>query len=391
MSEPSPATAPMSLPALLSIGNFVVGMGAFVVIGVLVPIADDLRLDTAAAGWVMTAYALAYAVASPVLTALTGHIDRRMVLLAGFVVFIVGSLVCALAETAGVLYAGRALAAAGAGLYTPGAAAVAIASAPVEARGKVLATVFAGLTLAQVLGVPAGAWLGYTFGWRTAFFVVVGLGLVVTAILAVRLPAGIRVAPASLSSLGRVLVTPSVSLAILFTGTFLGGVYVVYTYLAPLVEAKLATGRSGVTVMLTVFGLGAVVGNVVGGFLTDRIGPSRTLLLLCGMQIVMMPIVSLLPYGLWLGAVVFFVWAVFGWSFMVPQQARIVSIAPADAQVILSLNSAIIYLAASVGSLIGGAVLAAQGLTALGPAGAAIMAFAIVHLVWSDRLAAKRG
>lgn len=391
MSQPSPATAPTSLPALLSIGNFVVGMGAFVVIGVLVPIADDLRLDTAAAGWVMTAYALAYAVASPVLTALTGHIDRRMVLLAGFVVFIVGSLVCALAETAGVLYAGRALAAAGAGLYTPGAAAVAIASAPVEARGKVLATVFAGLTLAQVLGVPAGAWLGYTFGWRTAFFVVVALGLVVTAILAVRLPAGIRVAPASLSSLGRVLVTPSVSLAILFTGTFLGGVYVVYTYLAPLVEAKLATGRSGVTVMLTVFGLGAVVGNVVGGFLTDRIGPSRTLLLLCGMQILMMPIVSLLPYGLWLGAVVFFVWAVFGWSFMVPQQARIVSIAPGDAQVILSLNSAIIYLAASVGSLIGGAVLAAQGLTALGPAGAAIMAFAIVHLVWSDRLAAKRG
>jgi predicted MFS family arabinose efflux permease len=108
------------------------------------------------------------------------------------------------------------------------------------------------------------------------------------------------------------------------------------------------------------------------------------------MQILMMPIVSLLPYGLWLGAVVFFVWAVFGWSFMVPQQARIVAIAPADAQVILSLNSAIIYLAASVGSLIGGAVLAAQGLTALGPAGAAIMAFAIVHLIWSDRLSAKR-
>lgn len=390
MTSPT-GRGPLSLPALLSIGNFVVGMGAFVVIGVLVPIAGDLRLDTAAAGWVMTAYALAYAVASPILTALTGRIDRRTVLLTGFVLFIIGSLLCALAATAPMLYAGRALAAAGAGLYTPGAAAVALASAPPEQRGKVLATVFAGLTLAQVIGVPAGAWLGYTFGWRTAFFAVVGLGVVVTAILAWRLPVGIRVAPASLASLGRVLAAPSLSLAILFTGTFLGGIYVVYTYLAPLVEAKLAAGRTEVTIMLTLFGLGAVVGNVLGGALTDRIGPSRTLLLLCVMQIVMMPIVTLLPYGLWLGALVFFTWSVFGWSFMVPQQARIVSISPADAQVILALNSAVIYLAASVGSLIGGAVLSSQGLTALGPAGAAIMAFAIVHLIGSDRLAGKRG
>ncbi|WP_141134323.1 MFS transporter [Jannaschia aquimarina] len=370
---------------LLSASNFVIGMGAFLVVGMLAPLARDMGMSPARAGWVMTSYAIGYALLSPLLVSLTGRFGRRRVLAAGMAVFAAGCAASALAPSEGALYAARVLAAAGAGMSTPVTAAVAAGLAPPEKRASVLAMVFFGLTLAQVLGVPAGSWVAYAFGWRAAFWLVTGLAVLAAVALWLRVPAGLRFQAVTLRDLGEVLSDGRLMLAILFTASFLGAIYVPYTYLSPLLEETMGLGRDGVTIALAIYGCGAVAGNLAGGVLADRLGPGRTLTLLAISQIPLMALISTLPWGLPSALTLFVVWALFGWSFIAGQQARLVGLAGARAPVALALNAAAIYVGAAVGAALGGWVVAAFGLRAVGLGGAVAALVAVVHIALSLR------
>ncbi|MEJ6405046.1 MFS transporter [Yoonia sp. 2307UL14-13] len=368
----------------LSAANFIIGMGAFVLIGMLTPISEGLGISPARTGWIMTTYALAYAVLSPVLVSLTGKVGRRRLLTFALGIFAAANLLSALAVNEAMLHTARILAAAGAGVLTPVTAAVASGLSNEEERGRVLAAVFFGLTLAQVLGVPLGSWIAYTFGWRAAFAMVFLLALPVVALLWQVVPAGLAFQVVSLRDLGQTLRNGRTMLAVLFTTTFLGGIYVVYTYLAPLLEDTMGYGRDGVTLVLIVFGIGAVGGNILGGWLADRIGPFRTLLFLACMQALIMPTMSLLPLpDLWL-FMIGGTWSIFGWSFMAAQQVRIIGMSPQSAPVVLALNAAAIYVGAAIGSAIGSAVISAYGLKALGVAGGLVALCAVVHIAVSE-------
>ncbi len=361
-------------------------MGAFLVIGALAPLARDMGLSPSQAGWVLTSYAIGYAILSPLLVALTGRFGRRRVLAAGMGLFALSCAASALAPSEGWLYAARVLGAAGAGMTTPVTAAVAGALAAPERRAKVLAGVFFGLTLAQVLGVPAGSWIAYAFGWRTAFWLVAGLSVAAAVLIWVRVPAGLSFQPVRLTDLGRVLAAPQLMLAILFTTSFLAGIYVPYTYTAPLLEEAMGLGRDGVTAALAVFGLGAVVGNVLGGWLADRVGPVRTLAMLACAQAVLMPLLALLPLPMPLAMALIFVWSVCCWSFLAGQQARLVGLSGPQAPVVLALNAACIYVGAAFGAALGGRVVDDWGLGLVGPVGGVMAVLALVHILASDRL-----
>jgi predicted MFS family arabinose efflux permease len=366
-----PQTLPPGLLPALALANFAIGMGAFVAVGILTPVAQGFGLTAPQAGWVMTVYALVYAVASPLLVAVTGAVDRRAVLLAGMAVFGLGALGSALAPAFGVLLGARAVMALGGGVVTPVAAAVVAGLTAPEARGRALATVFGGLTLAQVLGVPVGAWLGYSFGWPVAFAVVAVLCGAVAVVLALRVPKGISVPRPGLAVLGQVLRSGWRMAAVAFTVLFLGGIWCVYAFFGPLIEARLGLGRDGVSAMLVIFGLGAVAGNWLGGRLTDRIGSNRTLLLLCAAQAVLLPAVAGLSLPLPLMAVLVAGWSVCGWSFMAAQQARLAGLDAPRAPIMLALNAAAIYVAAAIGTFGGGLALDWTGsFAALGFAGA---------------------
>lgn len=367
---------------LLALANFVIGMGAFVVVGVLSPVAAAFDVDRAHAGALMSVYAATYAVASPLLVAATGRLDRRRLLTIGLALFALGALAAALAPSFALLLAARALMAVGGGLVTPVAASIGVALAGPGQQGRALSIVFGGLTFAQVLGVPAGAWLGYAFGWASAFAVVAALSLLGLAAIVVALPAGIAVPVASLASLGAVLRSWRLMLAIAFTTLFTGALYVCYTFLAPLLETLYGLSRDGVTGMLLLFGLGAVVGNAMGGRLTDRIGSARTLVLLCVAQSLLMPALTLPTWPLAIVGVLIFVWSVFGWSFMVPQQARLAALDPARLPVLFALNASAIYVGATLGSSVGGAVLKGLGLHALGLFGAALALLGLASLAF---------
>ena len=371
-----------SLPLYaLGAGNFVVGIGAFIVIGILVPMLQDLHLEKAQAGQVLTVYAIVYALTSPVLVALTGRFDRRDVLLAGLGLFALGSIVSALSGNFGLLLGSRVVAALGAALFTPVASAAGVGLAAPADRPRALGIVFGGLTLAQVAGVPLGSYLGYAFGWRSAFWAVVALSIVAIPTILVFVPRAISVPASSLATLGRVLASPPLMIAVAFTVLFMGGAYVVYTYIAPMMEARFALGPGGIMLFLIVFGVGAVVGNAIGAALTKRLGSVRTLALLAIGQIALMPALTLLPVGREMALVLTLVWSLGAWSFMVPQQARLVALAPAYQGLLLALNASAIYVGVSIGSSVGGLVLGqGSGFGMLGLAGAAIVVLALASL-----------
>lgn len=374
------------LIAVLSASNFVIGMGAFVVIGVLTPLARGLQVPPEVAGQLLTVYALSYAVLSPLLVSFTGRIGRRRVLTFGLSVFTLGAALSALSPSLSGLQGARILAAAGAGMFTPVAATVAAGLSPPETRARVLAAVFFGLTLSQVAGVPVGSALAYAFGWRWAFVAVAAVGVPCIWLVWHTVPAGLRFQPVSLRDLGRVLVTPPLMIAVLFTASFLGAMFVVFTYLAPMLEELVDFGPAQVTAALIVAGAAAVLGNLMGGWLADRLGPERTLILLSVALIGALSSLSLWPLPVWVVFAQVFLWNLFSWSFGAAQQVRLIRLDPAAAPVLLSLNAACIYIGAALGSAIGGAVLAGFGFAALGPVGAAMTALALLHLLASIRL-----
>lgn len=365
---------------ILMATNFVIGMGGFMVVGLLIPVAEDLNLTEAGAGWMMTSYALGYAVLSPLLVSVTGAVGRRRILALGLGTFALSALICAVAPGPGLLTAARVLAAAGAGLVTPVAAAVAAGLSPPDRRARALALVFSGMTLAQVIGVPAGGWLAYTFGWRSAFLTVAALSIPALWLIWTRIPAGLSFAAVSLTDLRRVLTHGPRMMAVGFTAAFMAAIYVPYTYLSAILSETMGYGRDGVALALIIFGIGAVFGNLAGGAVSDRIGPERTLTVLALAQMVIMPVFSLLPLSDIAVMSLLVVWALFGFSFMAAQQVRLISIDPPQAPVFLALNAAAIYVGAAIGSAIGGAVITQIGLTALGIAGGVVALSALVLL-----------
>ncbi|MEO0937314.1 MAG: MFS transporter [Pseudomonadota bacterium] len=380
---------PRLLVPALSASNFLIGVGAFVIVGLVEPMGADLDISVAQAGQLLTWYAVGYAILSPLLVALTGRIGRRKVMALGLSLFAVAALLSALAPGLLGLQAARILAAAGAGLFTPVAAATAAALYPEAQRARVLAAVFFGLTLAQVVGVPAGSWIAYTFGWRWAFWIAVALSVPCLALVWTQVPRGLSFQPVTLSDLGASMANARMMLAVLFTGSFLGAIYVLYTYIAPLLSQTMGFGRDGITLVLVLFGCGAVVGNILGGWMADRFGWYRTLTLLAGLQALLMPMFSLLPYPAPVLYAVAITWAVFGWSFMAGQQMRLIGLAGPRAPVVLALNAAAIYVGAALGSGLGAWVLETYGVIWTGLAAGLCALGALIHLQLSAAMTPK--
>lgn len=372
------------IPAL-SACNFVIGVGAFGIIGLVEPLGADMSLSTVQTGQLLTVYAIAYAVLSPLLVAYSGQVGRRRIMTAGFALFAVAALVSALAPNITTLNAARIVAAAGAGIFTPLSAAVAANLTPENQRAKVLAAVFFGFTMSQVAGVPASSWIAYTFGWRWAFGMVFALTLPCIWLIWTRVPVGLRFQPVGMRDLRDVIGDGRLMLAIGFTATFIGSQYVLFTYIAPLLSATMGFGRDGIALVLMISGFGAVAGNIMGGYLSDRLGWRITLTGLCIAQMCLMPAFSLLPVGQAMLFGLVFLWAMGSWSFMAAQQTRLINLAGHRAPVVLALNAAAIYVGAAIGSGVGAAMILGYGILSLGIGAGIGAAIALAHLTLSAR------
>jgi predicted MFS family arabinose efflux permease len=378
------------LLSLLALGNFVVGMGVFVVVGIMSPIAEGLAVSKSDASLVLTSYAIAYALLSPIGAALTGSLPRRTVLAAALGLFCVGSLLSAISTSLLTLTASRLLVAFGAALYTPLSAGVAVAVTSTENRGWALAKVFGGMTMAQVAGVPLGAWLAYRFGWQAPFFLSAALAAICTLVLIKAIPPSLQFPAGNVRATFRALGDFRLMVSVTFTATLMAAIYIVFTYFAPLIEMSAGSNPEARTLYLVLFGLGAMCGNYVGGYLSDRIGPLRTLMMVCAAHIVLLPLFSIMPWHPLILALLVVVWSSVAWSFMPPQQSRLAAIAPSGVALALALNAAMIYAGIAVGSTIAAMVLSRFGLEGLGISAGVMAAAAVAHLVWSERVARPR-
>lgn len=380
----------MALLILLSVGMLIVGFGAFGVLGVITPMSRDLALTPVGAGWIVSAYALAYAIGSPLGASLTGRLDRRTVLVIGMGLIAAGALLTAAASDAVVLYAGRIVLACGAGLYSPAAAGVAMMAVPPEQRGRALASVYAGLTISQVIGIPAASSIGFTIGWPWLFIGIAAVALMMAAALWLRVPVKIAVAPATLGDLARAMTDPRLAVAVLVTVTVMGAAWIPYTFLAPIIEEKTGGVPGTVATLLVVYGIGSVAGNALGGYLVDRIGANRTLLIAATGPLPMMAALTFLDWGPWLGGVILFLWALQGWTIGVSQQSRLVGLDPSRMQVLLSLNAACMYVGAAFGSTLAGIAKSLGGTPGIGLAAVGLGLVGLAHVALSLRLGGRR-
>jgi len=348
----------------LAVAAFAIGTEAFVIAGLLPVIAADLQISLAATGQLVTAYALTYAIGSPILAVTFNNLDRRAVLALALCCFIVGNLLAVVAGSAAMLLASRMLMAIGAGLCMPTALAVAVAISSPERRGRAIALVTSGLTVATVLGVPLGTWVGNHSGWRATFILVAALGAVALAGLLFGLPRGL---PRNTATLGQRLAVarrPSVLYALSITAFWGIGGFTVFTYLAvPLRDLGLSATE--ISLALLVSGIAAAIGNMLGGTLADRIGPVQTATL--GLVIMVMALtlqsitLKFLPpetaRPVFISLI--FLSGIGGWTFYPGQAANLVQIEPHAAMIALSLNASAMYLGFAVGGVLGGIVLTA--------------------------------
>ncbi|MEW9553990.1 MFS transporter [Nonomuraea sp. NPDC050783] len=367
----------------LAVGNFALGTGMFVTAGLLPPISADLGVSRSAAGQLMTVFALAYAVLSPVLAALTARLSRKRLLLLALGVFVAGNALTALAPTYPLVLATRVLAAAGAAMFTPTASGVASALSAPERRGRALALVIGGLSVSSALGVPLGTWLGGAAGWRATLWMVTGLGVVGLAWVAASVPE-VRIATsgrlkerfAPLAE-GRVLAVLATQLLMFAAG------FTAYTYIGSLFDLPL-------TAVLWAWGLGGVAGNQLGGRLTDVYGPRRMILIGLGASTVFLALIPVANLALPVALVWAFLWGALGWLVAPAQQFRTVAAVPDNVPIGLGLLSSAQYLGLFVAGLAGGVALDQYGrigVTALSAA-LALTALLVTLATYRERAAA---
>ncbi|MGW7482004.1 MFS transporter [Nonomuraea muscovyensis] len=340
----------------LALGNFAIGTGMFVTAGLLPPIAADLDVSRSAAGQVMTVFALAYAVLSPLLAALTARLSRKRVLLIALAVFVLGNTLTALAPTYPLVLATRVVAAAGAAMFTPTASGVASALTDPARRGRALALVMGGMTVSSAIGVPLGTWLGGASSWRATLWMVVGLGVVGFAAVAAVVPdvrlattAGLRGRFAPLRD-RRVLVVLATQL-LMFAAAFTA-----YTYIGSLFDLPL-------TAVLWAWGLGGVVGNQIGGRLTDQYGPRRMVLIALAASTGFMALIPVANLALPVALVWAFLWGALGWLIGPAQQYRTVAAVPDNVPIGLGLLSSAQYVGLFAAGIAGGVALDWYGRT----------------------------
>lgn len=266
---PSRARMPLAV-YILGLSVFALGTSEFMLSGLLPPIADDMDVSIPRAGLLISAFAIGMVVGAPLLAVATLRLPRRTTLIALISVFGLGQVAGALAPTYEVLFVSRVVSAfACAGFWAVGAA-VAIAMVPKTSRARAMAVMIGGLSIANVLGVPAGAFLGTHLGWRSAFWAVgaaSAVALVGVATLIPRIPL-----PERKPELRRELLIyrdRHVWLAIAITALAAGGVFCAFSYLAPLLTDVAGLDEGWVPTVLALFGVGALIGTVIGGRVAD--------------------------------------------------------------------------------------------------------------------------
>jgi predicted MFS family arabinose efflux permease len=381
---------PIALLAL-TLSAFAIGTTEFVIVGLLPTIAADLGVNLPSAGLLVSLYALGVAVGAPVLTALTGKIPRKTLLLSLMVLFTLGNLLAWKSPGYETLVVARILTGLAHGVFFSIGSTIATSLVPKDKAASAIAIMFTGLTVALVTGVPLGTFIGQHFGWRETFLAVSALGLVAFIGSLLYVPSTIKHSkPASLLQQVQVLGQPRLLLVYAMTAVGYGGSFIAFTYLAPILQQVSGFSAGAVGAVMLVYGVSVAFGNIWGGKLADKKGPVRALklifLLLSAVLLVLTftaphPVLVVITVLLW-GAVAF--GNVAGLQVYVVQQAE--HFTPRAVDVASGLNIAAFNLGIAGGAWGGGLIVEHLGLVHTGWIGAIVVLGAFGLTALSGRM-----
>ena len=374
---------------VLALGSFAGNMES-VVLPVLLPaIGAETGRTLSQAGYIAFAYAIAYAISAPVMASLWGHADRRRVL--ALAQFMLGgsALAIALAPDFIAIALGRAVLACGAVLFTSMSQATAMAIAPPERRGRAVGTVLTGGTLAILVGGPVGALVAQQFGWRATYILIAVLALTASAVIRWKLPAGITGERRTLRERFAVLGNPGVPAALLMGVLFTIGGFPWSIYVTAVTVNSMRLSIEIMPLLLLANGIGAVAGGIIGGQITDRLGPYRTLTLLGALVMLLLAAMSALPLlpdiavgPLWL--LLFALGGFFGWAMYAAQMGILAVLAPQGVPLAVSLSLSAANVGMALAAVIGGWWLDHIGVGSMGIAGA-VFTFAALVVAFANR------
>jgi predicted MFS family arabinose efflux permease len=366
----------------LMFGNFVIGCGVMAPAGTMNDMAQSLQISVPLAGQLIAIAAATMAFSAPLLAGWVAAFDRRRLLAFALLWYGAGHALSALMPSYAALWPVRALTMLGAAVFTPqAAAAIGFMAAPSE-RGRAITFIFLGWSVASVAGLPMAAWLGETFGWRTAFGAIAALAFAGSAWVFAAMPDGVRPAALSLRAWKDVLTHPVLMAMVLVTALSGAGQFTLFSYFAPYFKRTLGSSTEQITLLLLWFGAFGLIGNIVLTRVIDRVGPNLAVAVTLSMMAC-----SLLLWPLGGSAIgialVMVPWALGCFSSNSTQQARLGIAAPALAPALMALNTSAIYLGQAVGAAGGGWLITHSGFTLLHWIGLAWMLAAIALSLWA--------
>ncbi|MGS3174847.1 MFS transporter [Aeromonas sanarellii] len=376
---------PLALFAL-TLSAFAIGTTEFVIVGLIPTIADQLHVLLPSAGLLVSLYALGVAIGAPVLTALTGKLPRKWLLVGLMALFTAGNLLAWQAPGYESLIVARVLTGLAHGVFFSVGSTIATGLVPKEKAASAIAIMFSGLTVALVTGVPLGTWIGQQFGWRETFLVVSALGVIAMVGSLLLIPGNLpKGASASLGEQLAVLTRKPLLLVYAKTALGYGGAFTAFTFLAPILQQVSGFDANAVSLILLVYGVSVAVGNIWGGKLADKMGPLPALkLLFAGLALVLLMLTFTAPHPV-LAVLTVLVWGAFAFGNVPGLQVLVVKQAeqhtPNAVDVASGLNIAAFNVGIALGSVVGGFVVEHLGLMHTPWIGALIvlLAYGLTH------------
>ena len=381
---------PLALLAL-TISAFAIGTTEFVIVGLIPTVAADLNVSLPSAGLLVSLYALGVAVGAPLLTALTGRLPRKTLLLSLMALFTLGNLLAWQAPGYGSLVLARVLTGLAHGVFFSIGSTIATGLVPREKAASAIAIMFTGLTVALVTGVPLGTFIGQHFGWRETFLAVSALGVIAFVGSLLFVPSRIRhTPPASLMQQARVLAEPRLLLVYAKTAIGYGGSFIPFTFLAPILQDVSGFDAGAVSLVMLVYGLSVAAGNIWGGRLADRHGPIPALKTMFVLLAAVLLVLNFTAPHRWLVVATVLAWGAVAFGNVPGLQVYVVKQAerftPQAVDVASGLNIAAFNLGIAGAAWAGGLIVTHLGLMHTPWIGAAVVLVALALTVWSGRL-----
>ena len=365
----------LDLPLLaLASGAFAIGVTEFAPMGLLPVMAADLDVSIPTAGLLVSVYAIGVMVGAPVMTLATSRLQRHRLLVGLMAIYTIGNLLSALSTSYTALLLSRLVTSLNHGAFFGVGSVVAASLVPPARRAGAVATMFMGLTIANVGGVPLATWVGSAVGWRTAFGGMAAIGVAVMIALWFALPRDAAHQGGDMRAELRVLKRPAVLGALAVTVLGSGAMFTVFTYIAPILRDETHVSAAFVTAMLVLYGLGLTLGNWLGGRYADRSLDGTLVVVLVALTVLLVLFAVTMRWPL-PAAVSIFAWGVATFALVPPVQMRVMAVASDAPNLASSINIGAFNLGNALGAAVGGGVIATGlGYPAVAIAGALLSA-----------------